>query len=78
MVNGNLNSVKYQNEILQDIKLKCDCLANPMRNYIFKHDKAPFHFSASTQHCLVNRVVVVLAWPGNSPDFNPIEKFGTL
>ena len=73
MVNGNLSSVKYQNEIIQDIKLKCDFLAYPMLNYIFKHDKAPCHFSASTQHYLVDRGVVVLAWPGNSPDLNPIE-----
>ena len=47
--NVNLNSIKNQTEILQDIKLKCDCLAYPIKNYIFMHDKAPCHFSASTQ-----------------------------
>ena len=78
MVNVNLNSIKYQNEILQDIKLKCDCLAYPIRNYIFMHDKAPCHFSASTQRYLAVRGVVVLAWPRNSPDLNPTEKFGQL
>ena len=71
MVNGNLNSVKKQNEILQDIKLKCDCLSYPMGNYIFMHDKAPCHFSASIQRYLADRGVVVLAWPGNSPDLIP-------
>ena len=74
MVNENLNSVKYQNEILQDIKLKCDCLAYPMCNYIFKHDKARCHFSAPSQRNLVDKGVVVLVWPGNSPDLNPIKK----
>ena len=45
-----------------------------MRNYIFMQDKAPCHFSASTQRYLADRGVVDLAWPGNSPDLNPIEK----
>ena len=74
MVNGNLNSIKYQTEILGDIKLKCDCLAYPIKNYIFMHDKAPCHFSASTQRFMADRGVDVLPWPGNSPDLNPIEK----
>ena len=55
MVNWNLKSVKYQNEIFKDIKLKCDCLAYPMRNFIFMYDKAPCHFSASTQRYLADR-----------------------
>ena len=38
------------------------------------HDKAHCHFSASTQRYLAIRGVVVLAWPRNSPDLNPIEK----
>ena len=74
MVNGNLNSIKYQTEILGDIKLKCDCMAYPIKNYIFMHDKAPCHFSASTQRFMADRGVDVLPWPGNSPDLNPIEK----
>ena len=74
MVTGNLNSIKYQNKILQDIKLKCDCLAYHIRNYIFMHDKAPCHFSASTKRYLAVSGVVVLAWPRNSPDLNPTEK----
>ena len=74
MVNGNLDSVKYQNEILQDITLKCDCLAYPMRNYIIMHYKTPCHFSDLTQRYLADGGVVVLAWPGNSPDVNPMEK----
>ena len=45
-----------------------------MRKYIFLHDKAPGHISASTQRYLADRGVVVLAWCGNSPDFNPVEK----
>ena len=77
MVNGNLNSIKT-NEIFQDIKLKCDCLAYPMRNYIFMHDKAPCRFSASTQRYLADIGVVVLAWPGNSPDSNLIENFWNI
>ena len=74
VVNGTLNSERYQKTILNDIKVQCDCIAFPIRNYIFMQDNAPCHNSKSTKQFLSANNIEVLDWPGNSPDLNPIEE----
>ena len=37
-------------------------------------DKAPWRWSKSTLHYITERSVHEFDWPGNSPDFTPIEK----
>ena len=49
------------------------CLVFPAKEFIFQHDLAPCHRSASRIAFLANKNVLVLDWPGNSPDANPIE-----
>lgn len=72
-VQGNLNSQRYQAEIINDIKNVCECLVFPDKDYIFQQDLASCHNSLSTRQFLEDNNVKVLDWPGNSPDCNPIE-----
>ena len=39
----------------------------------FMHDGAPAHKSKSVSKFLTQHNIIVLEWPGNSPDLNPIE-----
>ena len=73
LVSGNLNSQKYQEHIINDIKEVTDAILFPFHNAIFMQDKAPAHWSASTRKYLADANVPLLPWPGNSPDANPIE-----
>ena len=40
---------------------------------IFMHDGAPCHRGKKVTNFLREQAISVLAWPGNSPDMNPIE-----
>ncbi len=73
IVQGNLNSQKYQTEIINDIKNVCEAVIFPIHGAIFQQDKAPAHWSASTKQYLSNLNLPLLPWPGNSPDCSPIE-----
>ncbi len=80
MVKGNLNSQKYQEEILSypPIKDVCESMLFPYSGAIFQQDKAPAHWSLSTRHYLSNRNMALLPWPGNSPDMSPIENIWAI
>jgi hypothetical protein len=41
--------------------------------YIFQHDNDPKHTSGVVQNYLHNTNIVLLDWPSQSPDLNPIE-----
>ena len=44
-----------------------------VKNLIFQHDNDPKHRSKVVQKYLHNTNVVLLDWPSQSPDLNPIE-----
>ena len=48
-VNSNMESAKYQNYIIHDIEILCECVVFPQKGYIFKHDIAPCYNSKSTR-----------------------------
>jgi len=75
LVKENLNSLKYQTEILDNppINSVCNAIQFPRKRGIFQQDKAPAHWSKSTKKYLSDRNVPLLPWPGNSPDLNIIE-----
>ena len=50
IVNGSLDSKRYQNEIINDVKLQCECLIFPKKDYIYQQDNAPCHNSVSTRN----------------------------
>lgn len=43
-------------------------------NNLFMQDNAPCHKAKRVMKWLQNKKQVVLEWPGNSPDLNPIEE----
>ncbi len=47
-------------------------------DFIFQQDLAPAHTAKSTKSWLNDHGVVVLDWPPNSPDLNPIRIYGVL
>ena len=42
-VNDNINSAKYQSDIIHDIDILCECFRFPQKGYIFIHDIATCH-----------------------------------
>ena len=71
---ANLNAAKYQNDIIFDISNLCNVQKGAQqKRRIFQQDYAPAHSARSTSEFLAQKNVTVLSWPGNSPDFNPIE-----
>ena len=72
-VNGNMDSAKYQSDIIHDIEMIWECVVFPQQGYIFMHDLVPCHNSKSTRTFPECKGISILEWPGNSLDMNPIE-----
>lgn len=66
---GNLNAVRYTDEVLTPHMLP----VMDLRREIFQHDNARPHTARATVEFLANQNVTVLPWPAKSPDLNPIE-----
>ena len=60
VVHGNLNSINYQQNIINDIDQVCNAMVFPLERAIFMQDKAPAHWSASTRVFLANRNLPLL------------------
>jgi len=41
--------------------------------YFFQQDNAPIHTSRQTRTFIEETEIILLPWPGQSPDLNPIE-----
>lgn len=73
LVQGNLNAVRYQTEVIHDLAVIGREIAPPDRPFVFQHDMAPAHHAATTRAFLQANRIDVMDWPGNSPDLNIIE-----
>ena len=51
---------KYQNDIIHDIEMACECVVFLQKGYIFIHDLTPFHNSKSTRIFLDCKGIPVL------------------
>ena len=51
---------KYQNDIIHDIEMACECVVFLQKGYIFIHDLAPCHNSKSTRIFLDCKGIPVL------------------
>ena len=71
IVNGNLNGVRYRDEILAPVAVPY--LQRQGAGCMLQHDNATSHTSHVTRTFLQQNNVQVLDWPAKSPDLNPIE-----
>lgn len=69
LCDGTIDSRKYQKNI--ELSLMLEDLRD--RDFIFMQDGARSHTSKETIRWLQKRMNVLLNWPSNSPDLNPIE-----
>ncbi len=67
-----VNAAIYQ-DILESFMLPSADKLYGDADYIFQHDLAPVHTAKGTKSWFNNHGVLVLDWPANSPDLNPIE-----
>lgn len=74
VLEGTVNTDKYIKDVLQPMLLPSakDILGDG-KPFIFQQDGAPCHTAKKCQNWFKEKKVKVLAWPGNSPDLNPIE-----
>ena len=70
MQNNTVRILRDNLEIsLEDLGLKKDLM-------IFQQDNDPKHTSKLAKNFLADESYTLLEWPPQSPDLNPIEKFG--
>ena len=69
--NGNIIAHTYINDVLAVEALPF--IQFHSQNVTFVHDNARPHSAAITRQFLATNVVIVLDWPANSPDLNPLE-----
>ena len=72
-LNGNMDSAKYQGDVIHDIKMVGECVMFPQKGYIFVHGLAPCHRTKSTRKFLECQ-----EWPENLQDINPIENVSDI
>lgn len=70
VVNGNLNAVQYQQQILRPHAIP-HLHAN--RGMQLVQDNAPCHNARTTRQLLQQQNIRLIDWPSRSPDLNPIE-----
>ena len=76
-VEGMMNSEKYldvlKQKVIPEIAKKF-----PEGSGIFQQDLAPCHTSRKVKNFFSSNNILVLDWPGNSPDLNPIENLWSI
>ena len=72
VINGNIDANSYINDVLAVEALPF--IQFHGRNVTFMHGNARPHSAAITRQFLATNNVIVLDWPANNPDLNPIEQ----
>ena len=64
-MNGNMDSAKYQDDIIHDIEILCEYVMFPQKGDILIHDIAPCHYSKSTRTFQKCKGIPILEGLGN-------------
>ena len=72
-LNGNMDSAKFQSDIIYNIEILCKYVVFLLKGYSFMHDLASCHTTKRARTLLECKRIPFLDWPGNLPDINPIE-----
>jgi len=81
LVEGKLNASNYNNLLAANLLPFINELSREDHHndgdgvFIFQEDNAPCHKAAAANIWKENNNVMVLPWPAQSPDLNPIENF---
>ena len=73
VVDGMMNADKYIDVLKDKLIPSLPVWYSRREKFIYMHDGAPPHKAIKTKAFLEKEKVPLLDWPGNSPDFNPIE-----
>jgi len=73
-IDGRINSERYIEDILgYHVVPFLEEFEEENGEYFFQQDNAPIHTSARTRNFIEETEIILLPWPGQSPDLNPIE-----
>jgi transposase len=72
-IEGGLDGELYRRILAEDFMETLSDLGLGVEDVIFQHDNDPKHTANLTKDWLSDNGVVVLDWPAQSPDLNPIE-----
>ena len=71
-IEGRMNGAMYR-EILGDNLLPSVRALKMGCEWVFQHDNDPKHTAKATKEWLRKKHIMVLEWPSQSPDLNPIQ-----
>ncbi len=75
-IDGIMDPVKYVNILSNNLEDSARLMG--LENYTFQQDNDPKHTSRLAKNYFEDKSIDLLPWPPQSPDLNPIEKFGLL
>jgi transposase len=72
-VEGHMNAIQYCKILQEDLVASMRWYGLKHQDVLFQQDNDPKHNSKKAKICLEELGFVVMEWPSNSPDLNPIE-----
>ena len=72
IIDVKMNSQVYQDILQENVRLSV-CQLKLNRSWVTQQDNEPKHRSKSTTEWLQQKKILILEWPSQSPDLNPIE-----
>ena len=72
-IDGNMDQTLYKEIIEGELQQTIDWYHLDEARIIFQHDNDPKHTANSIKELLNKKKYIIMTWPSQSPDMNPIE-----